>query len=325
MKTNIKSVPFLFDKSRANKKEGYTMAISKNGKWSLQEIFNNLVDLTQECDRSWVKENGFVLTLSLSGPEQKSSSTGGTTVTVNNGFITKSGKAGIQTPFLTSWRGWGIQPNSEGKIELTEFDDISRNLESHNSELHGIPINWKFNLSAPLIREMLGIEKTTVQGEGNLWRKFYEYVTARKKLQIQMMVVKSADSSKGVGELKTIPLANGKTTQAFTVFISKPEIYAIKLVSPGDDYIHKVDRPSSVMDRMKGRVVEESNDYVNKVKVTDHLKRRLEIEEEETVIESSRELDLNNFESNIKIEYIDAEIQSLFNELTEEESDLDNM
>jgi hypothetical protein len=294
--------PFLFDTSSLIKRVN---KMSKT-KLSLTEIFNNFVNSVEEEDKKYVKENGFILTISLSGAQEKASKTGATTLVMNNGFVSKSGKDGNHVPFLVSWRGWAIQPDETGKVKLMEFDDLSRNIDDAEvaKDFKGVPINWKFDLSVPLLEEMLG-EKSKRGSSNSLWSKFQKFLIDNKKCQLQMLVVKSANPE-GVGELKNVTLHSGKSTEVYNIYIPKADIYGVKLLTPCNEYMHKVDRPSSVMEKLKGRVVQE-NEVSPKTNLAKGLvKSKHKQKQQEELFE----------------EILSPSESSLF---AEDESDLDNM
>ncbi|MBO3461793.1 hypothetical protein G7B40_014340 [Aetokthonos hydrillicola Thurmond2011] len=50
---------------------------------------------------------------------------------------------------------------------------------------------------------------------------------------------------------------NQSQLYAFRIHISRKEIYSSSLIAPRSEWIAKVDRPSAVMERLKGREIEE--------------------------------------------------------------------
>ncbi|NJN11527.1 MAG: hypothetical protein HC815_27550 [Richelia sp. RM1_1_1] len=229
-------------------------------KLSLQDIYNNFLNEVPISEHSYIRKYGFVLIISLSGAEQKSSKKGAYTLAINNGYITEPVTRNPETitvPFLVSWKGWGLQQDVKGKVQLIEFDDYSRNVDDENlkEKLKGIPIRWKFNLSGELLKTLLSDNSIR---EYRAWQNFKKFLCNNSKSQIQMLIVKPVEPQKGAGKLETIRLdIFNNTKEVYTIDISKSDILAAKLIIPGNEFIDKVDRPKTVMKPLEGRVVEE--------------------------------------------------------------------
>lgn len=244
------------------------MTNTNQGKSSLQEIYDDFLKEVPLSQQDYVQEYGFVLTISLSGAEQKANKKGNHVLAINDGCIVRltSDEPGpIIVPYLISRKGFGLQKNKEGKVQLIEFDDYSRNVDDKKlkERLKGIPINWKIALSHQFLEVLTGSRRG--------WNKFTKLLSDHYQVQLQMLVVKPVDIQEGAGKLET---AKFNTKEVYTIHIAKSDILTAKLVVPGDGYIDKVDKPKIVMKPLKGRVVEE-NEPITVVTLGEVLEKQL--------------------------------------------------
>lgn len=273
----------------------------KKGKLSLQELFDSYVNECDSSDQDFLKKNAMLLILSLNGAEVKANKTGADTLTVNNGYLSHrdGGDKEIVVPFMVSGMGWGVQPNEQGKMQLVRFDNLGQSTDDEElkEEYKNVSINWKFNLSDNLIKEILGYDKS--QPLKRAWNELKNYIFANGKLQIQMLVVKSVKLEDEPGRMQTLPLLRGQKVarKAYTIYLPKNDIKVAKLVTPSPEYLSKVDRPPSVMERLGGTVVQtdgvENNKKTESVNIFDKIAKDKKLKKEaalkqEQLLEESR-------------------------------------
>ncbi|MBW4589938.1 hypothetical protein G7B40_014335 [Aetokthonos hydrillicola Thurmond2011] len=232
-----------------------------------------------------MKKHGFILAISLSGAEQKPSKKGVDVYTVNNGYCSKAWEKTEKEatiPLLVSWNGFGIHPNGESKITLTHYDRASHIIP----KVDGVPINWNLNLDNNFLKNLLRSNKK----ENNIWKEFCEYITKNQKLQLQLLIGKLQDTSR----LSRLNFAYYIKHTVLNIQLSNEDILSASLVTPGPEFLAKVDRPAAVTGHLKGREVEEG-DAVKVVPWNDVLIKQLQNTTMKTI---KQELNSNNLGNN---------------------------
>jgi len=251
-----------------------TVNNSNKSKLSLSDIWEKHLANVDASDKAYVQRHGFILAISLCGSEKKTSKNGADTYVVNDGYVTKpreKNEEEVTIPYLTSWNGFGICPNEEGKVTLTHYEHAGHMVP----ELEGVPINWNLNLDANFLKLLLNSDKK----EHKSWQEFCQFLSDNQKVQLHLLVVLEADPNNGRGKLQEIPGVSDAKHTAFRIQLRKEDILSCSLVTPGPEYLNKIDRPTTVMERLKGREVEEG-DAVKVVSafvgLTEQLKQKAE-------------------------------------------------
>lgn len=263
----------------------------KKTKLSLKDLFEYHLSQAEESDRELLLEYGVVLTIGLSGAEQRASKKGADTYGGFNGYVTLPAASddAVVVPFLVSSNAFGVTME-EDKVKLIRYDHAGHMEEG----LEEYKLNWRVNLNDAFLKQVLNTSENK-----KLWSKFVTAITENKKVQLQILVaLESGEEGKGKVQTYSPALKNKTQQKSIRMDVNSKEIYHAELVFPGSKYLDKVDRPVAMMAKLKGTKVSDEIKVVSPFAgIVKDLKAKKEKEElkkvaqetQETVLEESKE------------------------------------
>lgn len=213
---------------------------TNKGKLSLQEIYNSFLNEIVPSEREYVRRYGLLLVITLSNSEEKKDKKRYDTLFVDNGYITQEitdNEEYTLNPFISSWKTLGLIDNNN-EVELLKFDKLSEWVD--NEKLKEVSINWKFELTYKIICKLLNKEYSYKISDH--WDELKQILSRNSKTQIHMLVLPFEDAFVQYQGFETILLEGENNKEVFTVDIPSENIIIAKLVTPGNEYINKIDR-----------------------------------------------------------------------------------
>ncbi|MBV6626979.1 MAG: hypothetical protein KI793_29250 [Rivularia sp. (in: Bacteria)] len=214
-------------------------------KLSLQDIFKkNLLNEVDKFHRKFVRKFGFLLVIPLSGAKEKVDKSKYDTLFIDKGYVTQAiplHKNYITVPFLSSWGGIGFTTGDYGEMRFTEFNnflEFERFKTEIDEDVEGIPINWKLRLDKKFLSILLNKDYSIDEEE--IWNDFKKVLLTNSKVQIQMFVSLPEPNNYyniSYEGIETVKLEGGNTREFFTIVLPYRDIYSVKLVTQGKEYI----------------------------------------------------------------------------------------
>ena len=205
-------------------------------------------------NRKLFEKAGYVLIISTSGSYQ-ANSTKADTCNFNNGYMSYSNK--MYSPMITSFNAYAIVWSEEkNKAVLQHFDSPAIFFGNSFTE-KDIQLNFKVDLTDRLLSGVLPAVK------GSKWFALKNQVLESNKSQLQMLVLKDAKTlAFDSGDVRQYNRKYGSknvTSRILDFKINTNEIHHMEFVQPSKEksaYINKLDLPTEVAARPKGKEVE---------------------------------------------------------------------